>query len=247
MMSTDDGKVESLVGTLRERVKRGDFGTSGRLPTVTQFSKEYQVARDTVHAALQILRAEGLLLVRNAAYVVNNPVLLIEGTPNFDRYLEKQGLTPKFETIGTPDIISMPEGIATLFGAEKGMQVVHRKRVQGTSEIPLRIEENWYPADLALPFLDAMRADSNINVAREIRLSHGVAITKIKEDVLSRYPTQEEMKLLDVARTSPVLEARRNFLTSSDGRTVIYNLTVMVAAFFRLHYEYDTSYQKAQE
>lgn len=169
---------------------------------------------------------------------MNNPVLLIEGTPNFDRYLEKQGLTPKFETIGTPDIISMPEGIATLFGAEKGMQVVHRKRVQGTSEIPLRIEENWYPADLALPFLDAMRADSNINVAREIRLAHGVAITKIKEDVRARYPTAKEMEVLNITRTAPVLEDRRTFLTGDD-KVILYEKTILVSAYFLLHYEYE--------
>ena len=54
-MSLEDGKVEFLVGTLKERIKRGDFGTRGRLPTIAQFSKEYQMARDTVHAALQIL------------------------------------------------------------------------------------------------------------------------------------------------------------------------------------------------
>jgi len=245
-MSPEDGKVEFLVGTLKERIKRGDFGTSGRLPTIAQFAKEYKMARDTVHSALQILRAEGLLLVKNAAYVVNNPVLLIEGTPNFDRYLQKQGLAPVFKTVGSPEAITMPDEIAILFNASKGLRVVHRLRVQGTSEVPLRLEENWYPADLALPFLENMKQDDNMNVAREIRLSQGFSITKIKEDVLSRYPTQEECKLLNIARISPVLEARRNFLTSEE-RTVIFNRTTMVAAFFLLHYEYDTSFEKVQQ
>lgn len=243
---TEESKVELLVSALHERIKRGDFGTSGRLPTVTQIAKEYNMVRTTAYQALQILRAEGLLLVRNAAYVVNNPVLLIEGTPNFDRYLEKQGLTPAFENIGIPKIVTMPDEIATLFKAEKGLRVVHRVRKQGTPEVPLRLEENWYPADLASPFLDTMKHDASINVAREIRLAYGASIVKIKEDVLSRYPTQEETKLLDITRTAPVLEARRNFLTS-EGKTVIYNRTIMVAAFFLLHYEYDTSFEKAQQ
>lgn len=243
---TEDGKIESLVNALREQVKAGDFGTKGRLPSVTQMAKEHQIARTTVYNALQILRNEGLLIVKEGSFFVNNPVLLIEGTPDFDRYLEKQGLTPKFDTIGTPDVITMPDEIAALFKAEKGLQVVHRLRVQGTSEIPLRLEENWYPVDLALQFLEAMRNDTNINVAREIRLAHNAAITRIREDVLARHPTQEEAKLLDITRTSFILEARRNFLTHAEGRTVLYNRTIMVAAFFKLHYEYDTSVEKSQ-
>lgn len=243
---TEDGKIESLVSALREQVKRGDFGTKGRLPSVTQLAKEHNIARTTVYNALQILRNEGLLLVKDTAFFVNNPVLHIVGTPNFDDYLRKQGLTPKATTVGTPDVITLPDEIAAMFDTEKGLSVVHRLRVQGTSEVPLRLEENWYPADLALQFLDAMKSDPDINIAREIRLAHNAAITRIKEDVISRYPTQEEAKLLSITRTSPVLETRRNFLTHDKGRTIIYNRTIMVAAFFQMHYEYDTSFEKAQ-
>jgi len=243
---TEDSKVELLIDALRKRIKRGDFGTSGRLPTVTQIAKEYDMVRSTAYQALQILRAEGLLVVRNAAYVVNSPILLIEGAPNFDRYMEKQGLTPAFENVEIPEIVTMPDEITTLFKTEKGLRVVHRVRKQGTSQAPFRLEENWYPVDLASPFLDAMKQDANINVAREIRLAYGASITKIKEDVLGRYPTGEETKLLEITRTTPVLEARRTFLTS-EGMIVIYNRTVMVAAFFLLHYEYDTSFEKAQQ
>jgi DNA-binding GntR family transcriptional regulator len=243
---TEEGKVESLVNALRLRIKRGDFGTSGRLPTVTQLAKEYDMARATVYNALQILRVEGLLFVRNSAYVVSQPMLLIEGAPNFDRYMQKQGLTPAFENVVEPEVIEMPEDIAAMFGQSTGIRVVHRVRKQGTSEVPLRLEENWYPVELALPFLDAMKKDASINVAREIRLVTGTAITSIKEYVLSRYATLDESKLLEIARTSPVLEARRNFVTS-EGQTVIYNRTIMVAAFFMLYSEYPTSWQKAQE
>jgi len=245
-MPSEDGKTEFLIETLRGRIKRGDFGTSGRLPTVTQLSREYQVARDTVHDALQMLRAEGLLLVRNAAYVVNNPILQITKAPNFDQYLEKQGLRPVFEDIVTPEIVTMPTEIAAMFHQAEGLHVVHRVRKQGTFEVPLRIEENWYPADLAAEFLEEMKQNPLLNVAREIRLKHGVAITRIAEDVKARHPTPEETKILEITRTSPVLDARRNFHTD-EGITVIYNRTIMVAAFFLLHYEYPTSFQEAQE
>lgn len=243
---TEDLKIETFARTMRERIKRGDFGTSGRLPSVTQLAKDYQMSRTTVNQSLALLRSEGLIYVKDTSYFVTQPMLLIEGAPNFDRYLEKQGLQPAFETIGTPELITMPDDIASMFGVPQGLQVIHRMRKQGTSEVPLRIEENWYPADLAIPFLEVMKADSNINVAREIRLSTGQAITRIKEYTIARHPTQEEAKILEIARTSPVLEARRNFVTSED-RTIIYNRTIMVAAFFMMYHDYPTSWQKAQE
>ena len=52
----------------------------------------------------------------------------------------------------------MPPEVATLFNQEAGIHVVHRIRKQGMRkegipDYPLRIAENWYPSDLALPFL----------------------------------------------------------------------------------------------
>jgi GntR family transcriptional regulator len=237
---TQDGKIESLADKLRERIKRGDFGTSGRLPSVTQLAKEYQMARATVYQSLLLLRSEGLLLVRDTSYVVNYPIMRIPGAPLFDKYLVEQGLTPIVDNIIEPEVTQMPADVAALFGQQEGLHVIHRVRRHGTSGIPYRLAENWYPADLAGQFLHAMKQNPNLNVAGEIRKAHGISIAKVHDDILAKLPTAEEVKMLNIVRTTPIIEIRRRFLSQHD-RVVLFNITTLVAAYFLLSYDYEVT------
>jgi DNA-binding GntR family transcriptional regulator len=235
---TDEGKKESILNALKEQIQRGDFGTRGRIPTIAQLAKTHGVARTTIYQVLESLLIEGILISKDNSYYVNYPPMRIPGAPVFDKYLESQGLTPAVDSIVGPEIIAMPDEIADLFKATKGIHVVHLVRRHGTTDIPMRIAENWYPVELAKQFLEAMRSDPSLNVAGEIRKAHGLSIAKVSEDLIGRLPIQQEMDLLSIVRYAPVLEARRTFLTS-DGKVILYNKTILVAAFFSLHYDYD--------
>jgi len=234
---TDEGKREILFNALRAQIQNGDFGARGRIPTVTQLARTYQTTRSTVYYVLDDLQIEGLLISKDNSYYVNYPPMRIPGAPVFDKYMENQGLTCIADNIIEPEIIQIPDDIADLFNANKGIRVVHRLRRHGTVDVPMRLAENWYPVELAGQFLDAMRSNSNLNVAGEIRKAYGLSIAKISEDLLGRLPTQQEAELLSIVRHAPVLEAHRNFLTS-EGKTILYNKTILVAAFFSLHYDY---------
>jgi DNA-binding GntR family transcriptional regulator len=168
----------------------------------------------------------------------------ISGSPLFDKYMEKQGLTPVVDNIIEPEIIVMPDEIATLFNADKGLHTVHRLRRHGVIEIPYRLAENWYPADLAAQFLDAMTKDPNLNVLGEIRKAHGFAWKNRHDDIIARLPTEKETELLNIIQTTPVVEVRRQWITQ-EGRVVLFNITILVAAYFQL--SYDTEKQEKQE
>ncbi|TMC14618.1 MAG: GntR family transcriptional regulator [Chloroflexi bacterium] len=129
--NAEEGKIESLANMLRERIKRGDFGTSGRLPTVTQLSKEYGMARATVYQSLLLLRSEGLLRVKGTSYFVNYPLMRIPGSPLFDKFLLEQGLTPVTDNLDDPDDVPAPADVAVVFGVKEGDRVILRRRRQG--------------------------------------------------------------------------------------------------------------------
>jgi len=243
---TEEGKKEIILATLRGQIQRGDFGMRGRIPPISQLARTHQVARTTVYQVLEDLQIEGILISKDNSYYVNYPPMRIPGAPLFDKYMESQGLTCIADNIIEPEIIQMPDDIAELFKTDKGNRVVHRLRRHGTVDVPMRLAENWYPVELAGQFLSAMRSNSNLNVAGEIRKTYGLSIAKISEDLIGRLPTQQETELLNIVHHAPVLEARRNFLTS-EGQTILYNKTILVAVFFSLHYEYDTSSKKAQQ
>lgn len=235
-MTEEDSKIEALANSLRERIKRGDFGTSGRIPSVTQLAKDHKMSRATVYQSLQLLQSEGLLIARENSYFVNYPIMRISGAPLFDKYLESQGLESVADNIVEPEIIPLPKDIAELFGQQEGIHVVHRVRRHGTVGMPMRLQESFYPADLASRYLEVMKQDPNLNVAGQIRRDQGIAIAKRHDDVLTRLPTTEEGKLLSIVRTTPVLEVRRHF-RAEDDRTVFFAKLVLVGAYFLLSYD----------
>lgn len=233
----EDSKLELIISSLREQIKRGDFGTKGRIPPIAQLMKDYGVARTTINQVFQLLQSEGLVTSKANAYYVSYFPIRIQGSPSFDRFLSRQGVTSVVDSLIEPEIITMPKEVADLFGQQEGLHVVHRLRRHGTPMVHLRLSENWYPADLAGQFLEAIRQDPNLNVAGEIRKAHGIRLARASEDVINRLPTHEEMELLNIVRTAPVTEARRVFFSDTD-KVMLYSRTVLVAAYFVFHYEY---------
>ncbi len=234
---TPDSKVEALVNVLRQQIKKSDFGTKGRLPSLAQMAKIYQTGKSTVYQALQRLQAEGIVVARDKNYYVNYPLMRIPGSPLFDKFLLQQGLVPVTDNLVEPSVVPAPADIAVIFGLAEGAHVVHRMRKQGTAEVPYRLHENWYPGDLATPFLSEMKQDPNMNVAGRIREATGIAIANIHDDVFTRLPTPDEMSLLSIVRTTPVLEVRKHFLTQ-EGRTIMFVRSTLVGAYFQLSYDY---------
>jgi GntR family transcriptional regulator len=50
-----------LTGILRSRIESGEWAPGRRLPSIEHFCKEYDLARNTVRQALQLLKSDGLI------------------------------------------------------------------------------------------------------------------------------------------------------------------------------------------
>lgn len=241
---SEERVTEAIANSLREKVVRGDFGTSGRVASVAKIATEWSASRTTVYEALRLLQLEGVLLAKSGSFYANYPLHRIPGiTPTFDEYLKGLGLTPLMENIIEPEVVAMPADIAKIFGQPEDALFVHRMRRQGSTEVPYRIAENWYPSKLAGEFLHAMQADPDLNVLGEIKRVHGAAIADTHEDVLGRIPTAEEARVLSLPRTAPVLEIRRSSVDRS-GNPVMFNKIICVACYFQLSYDYKPNHWK---
>lgn len=238
----DESKTEKAIETLRESIKRGDFGKSGRIPTIAQLSKDWSVSRTTVYESLELLQLEGLLIMKGGAYYANWPIMRVPGImqPSFSSYLAMQGLEAVEENIIEPELVAMPPALAGIFNQSEGIHVVHRMRRQGTSGSPYRLAENWYPANLAEEFLEPMRKDSTLDVIGEIGRVHGLSIDRIHEEAIARIPTTQEAEQLSILKTAPVLEVRcSNF--AKDGTPLMWNKIILIATYFYLSHDYSPS------
>jgi GntR family transcriptional regulator len=241
---TNFSKAEWLAQVIRERIQQGHYPAGYRLPPVSDFRREFEVSRDTVVAALNRLLAEGYVYQRqslSAATWIVRPqgAGIIVGSPLFDQFLREQGLIPITENVIDPEIIPAPTTIAHYMQIEPGTPVIHRLRTQGTEDMIYRLHEQWYPAKLAAPLLEAMRENPNLNVAGEIRrLTEGaVALTTIRDDVTARLPTTQEAQLLRVTRTTPLLEVIKTFL-DQNGTVMTLARSLIVGGLFTLRFEY---------
>src|SRR5262249_19033211 len=50
-----------LTGVLRNRIESGEWGEGQRLPSIERLCDEYDLARNTVRQALQLLKSDGLI------------------------------------------------------------------------------------------------------------------------------------------------------------------------------------------
>jgi DNA-binding GntR family transcriptional regulator len=59
----------------------------------------------------------------------------------------------------------------------------------------------------------------------------------LHDEIFTRLPTAEEISLLSIVRSTPVLEVRKQFL-SQEGRIMVFVRSVLVGAYFQLSYDY---------
>ncbi|GGO70636.1 GntR family transcriptional regulator [Nonomuraea cavernae] len=50
-----------IANALRERITSGDIPPGRRIPSMVELEAEYEVARDTIRKAVQVLKDEGLV------------------------------------------------------------------------------------------------------------------------------------------------------------------------------------------
>lgn len=52
---------QQIAGILRDRIRSGEIPPGRRIPSLTELEAEYDVARDTLRKAIQVLKDEGLV------------------------------------------------------------------------------------------------------------------------------------------------------------------------------------------
>jgi DNA-binding GntR family transcriptional regulator len=125
-----DIKVDVLAEELRQRIKDGEFGKSGRIPPHRVLAEQFHTTRETINKVIQLLQSEGLLVARDKSVYVQARLLKFPGfLPNVEQYIRDQGQEPITEFLENPNLVSLPLAIAEMMGRKQG---VEKKRVIGT-------------------------------------------------------------------------------------------------------------------
>ncbi|HZE87608.1 MAG TPA: GntR family transcriptional regulator [Methylomirabilota bacterium] len=234
-------KVETLIDALRTRILAGEFGES-KLPSFRTLGKEYKTTQETMNKSMQALQAEGLLVSAGTKGVfVNKPRMRVPAmVANFYQHIQQYDFEAMEELIIKPEVISPATNIAKKMLLGKDEQVLRRMRLQGSTQMPFRLADSYYPMSLITDeMLEQVFNDQHFNIAETIQKKFNKTIKHTHEEVIARLPITFEQEHLKIVRTNPVIDMTVVTFTGNKKKVVMYNHVVFNANLFLFSYDYD--------
>jgi GntR family transcriptional regulator len=207
-----------LTSALRNRIGNGEWKIGSRIPSIDALCEEYDLARNTVRQALELLKAEGLI---GGGRGLGTFVQQGTAAPTGDAGLKAAISDPL--TLGPGQSIqvlkrsrstSIPDDLARglpVYDAYVLVRKLHRFRDQPFAMMDIYI---------AQPIYDRFPKgkDTSIKIARLLR-DHGVPIAKSQLEITTRSPDYETAQLLDYSMAGSLVCMRR-WRTDKQGRIV---------------------------
>ena len=196
-----------IADALREQMRAGTYPPGSQLPSERELQQQWGVAHKTVRAALDHLRAEGLVLSRQGvgSFVREQVVprrLSTDISTSLGWYttLARQGLTPSGRTVVSQ--VAAPPVAAEWLGVEPGTSVTLRDRLLGTEgEPPVMLALSYFPGWVIEKAPDL--ANPNRGGMPEL-LRAGFGETYSTDVLRVRMPTRAEAERLDLPPGTPV-------------------------------------------
>jgi GntR family transcriptional regulator len=200
-------KYAQVIAELQRRIESAEYPPGSLLPSEHQLSAEFAIARPTVVRALRVLRQEGWIDTQQGkgSFVRGRPALARAGTVR-----RGQSELDRNESREPGELVSVgeaeaPARIAALLDLTEGAQVVRRSRLVRYEGEASELVTWWLPGSLAagtgLDGQGAVRGGIRSLLARtkDIRIDHVI------EQVTARRASSDEVRLLGISRSVPIL------------------------------------------
>ncbi len=200
-------KYAQVIAELQRRIESGEYPPGSLIPSEHQLSAEFGTARPTVVRALRVLRQEGWIETQQGkgSFVRGRPALAEvtvarRGQGELDRDEAREG--GELVSVG---LASPPPRIAALLRWPKDRQLVSRRRLVRQDGEASEVVTWWFPPELAegtdLARSDPLRGGIRAYLARR----KGARVDHVVEQVTARHPSTNEVKLLGITKSAPVL------------------------------------------
>lgn len=247
---SDRPVFKQIADELRQAIVNGEYVEGDRLPSESDLTKRFQVARMTVRSALGILAAEGLTVAEHGrgVFVRMRPPVVRLGVERFSRKLreagngafaseaKRMGRTPRQEIVEVGEVDASAE-IAERLGLSTGTPVVVRRRRMFADDVPMQLADSYFPAAWArhtqLVDLDAGPGGSYARVEEA-----GRRLSRFREELSARAATESEIRALQLARGVPVVHLVRTAFTKSGEAVEVFD-SIVAADKHLFVYDFD--------
>lgn len=246
---TDDRPpYAQIAADLREAVTLGRLGPGDQLPSESELTQHYGVARMTVRQAIQELKTEGLVTSEHGrgVFVRAAPVVRRLASERFARQHRDRGKAAflaeaeKVGYVAAVDSIRVHEEPAPAAAAERlkidvATPVIVRDRRYLANGEPVEIATSYIPAEIARGTAIAENDTGPGGIYARLEEA-GHPLDRFVEEVGARMPTPAERRALQLPPGVPVLTVMR---TAYDTAGVAVEVCDTVKAAYAYVLEYD--------
>lgn len=246
--SSDRAAFKQIADHLRSEIMAGEYGPGTKLPSETELTDHYGVARGTIRQAVHRLQGEGLVEARHGrgVFVTERPKVVRLAGNRFARVNREAGLAAFLaesnannvesgvDSIEISEEVPPPE-VARRLGIRGNVKTVVRSRRYLRDGKPTEIATSYVPSTIARGTRIAKTDTGPGGIYARIE-DKGFTLARFTEQIEARMPTPEEARLLHVREGVPVFRLIRTAFTE-EGQAVEVCDTVMVSEAFILEYE----------
>jgi len=247
--SDDRSPYLQIAAALRDAINLGRLGPDDKLPSESELTEHYGVARMTARQAIQELKTEGLVMSEHGrgVFVRSAPVVRRLASERFARQNRDRGkaaFMAEAEKVGyaaSVDSINVHEGpapaaMAERLGVKAGATVIIRERRYLANVEPVETAVSYVPAEFARG--TAITENDSGPGGIYARLEEaGHVLDRFVEEVGARMPTPAERRALQLGPGVPVLTVVRTAF-DIEGTAVEVCDTVKAAYAYVLEYDF---------
>lgn len=211
---------------LIQKIRNGVWDVDSQIPTEKVLMEEYDIGRVTVREALSLLVNEGYLYKKHGigTFVARkHPSLGFEPLISLSYSLKAKGISPKNSVVEKKIILPDKKLLAKIKWSSK-RECFYLERIRLAESTAVAIEKSYFSKE----FKDIeIKYDFNDSIAKVILEDLKLVIRKVEQVIISRRPTEEEQKVLNISENIQVLDMER-WIYSQDNDEPFYYLNFII-------------------
>lgn len=194
-------KYEDIYKDITERIYNNEFIESHKLPTEGELMEYYQVSRNTIRNAINVLKEKGYIYpIQGSGYYIHyieTNTSFLGGTEGISFDYPSNNLTTQLLKL---EQISCDKGIAQLMKCKINTPIYYIERLKLIEGEPYSIEYTYYNKDI-IPYIDKEIAEGSIfrYIKEDLKLSLSFTDKYLSAEKLSL----EESHLLNLNENDP--------------------------------------------
>lgn len=227
-------KDEEISREIERRIRDDRMGEGDKLPSERQLAEDFEVQRDTVRCALDILLKRGLIIKkpRRGYYVAPKKIEInVNNFRSVKKDIENLGRNSKSIMLNY-EMISMNKKLSEITQLPEGTLCYQVLRIRYDGEKPISVERSNIVAEY-VPGLSREDLEQR-GLASTLRHEYGITLVSARQRITQVYGDDMEAELLRISKNEPLIRYE-GLLYDKKDRLIEYFNNVVLTDIIEFH------------